>query len=147
MENSNSSDQIMKPLMIEPSEMVFPAVTEGKTYTQKLTITNNMKFNTYVELKSGCEEKLTINPREFELGPSKTKVVTVNLRVGKPFGQKNGTKVPIKERLFVKTDHFNQSIGVFVQPDNGLEGKYFENQKEKEDQDEIQVFDEGNFQF
>jgi len=38
--------------------------------------------------------------------------------MNKPFGEKAGKKIPIKECIFVKSDNFDQKIKVFINPDD-----------------------------
>ena len=92
-------------------------------------ITNNMKLLTPVEIKSTSEDKISINPREIKLSHLQKQRIIVELRMHKPFAEKNGVKVPIKESIFIKSDNFNQTLRVFINPEtsSALPGKYLSN--------------------
>jgi len=101
MEEGDILGGIMKPLSIEPNDIIFENICEGKTYTKDIMITNNMKLLTPVEIKSTSEDKISINPREIKLSHLQKQRIIVELRMHKPFAEKNGVKVPIKESIFI----------------------------------------------
>lgn len=47
--------------------------------------------------------------------------------MGKPFSEKAGFKIPIKEFIFIKSDNFDQTVSVFIQPGSAksIPSKYF----------------------
>lgn len=120
MDQMDSNDQIMKPISIDPDEVSFNDVVQGKTYTKTIKITNNLKFLVPFKIKCSCKEKIDIKPREIRISPQKSQNIEITLKMGKPFALKAGVKVPIKEFIFIKSENFDHKIKLFINPDNCL---------------------------
>ena len=141
MDNKDNSDQIMKPISVDPEQLIFENVVQSKTYLKQIQITNNLKFFLNVSLKWSSSDKIDIKPREFRLGSQKSQIIDISWRISKPFGEKSGIKIPIREFVFIKTDNFDQKVIVTIQPEKvgTLPQKYFSNSSCEEDLDANKV--------
>lgn len=129
MEESKFSNLIIRPIEVDPPEIVFTEVVPSKVFTAKFKLINNLKILVNVSIKTSATDKLDVKPRELKLDSQKAVSVEVTLRLSKPFGERFGTKIPIKEFIFVKTENFDQKIDVLILPYNAkpLPSKYLSN--------------------
>jgi hypothetical protein len=140
MEKVDTNDKIMKPISIAPEDITFSDVVQGKTYETQIQLTNNLKFLISISIKCSWSDKLQISPREFKLGSQKSQTVSISLKMNKPFGEKGGKKVPIKEWLFIKSDHFDQKVRILINPENWyqLAEKYLSNLSQSNENSVVQ---------
>ena len=148
MDKNENTDQIMKPISIDPDIILFENVVQSKTYIKQMQITNNLKFFLNISLKWTSSDKIDIKPREFRLGSQKTQTIDIIWRISKPFGEKSGIKMPIREFIFIKSDNFDQKINLVIQPEKvgAIPQKYFSNSSCEDDQEVHQEIDNEEFE-
>ena len=62
MEENKINTSIMKPIEIDPPEIVFANVDHSKVYRSTFKLTNNYKFLITVKFKTSANDKLDIKP-------------------------------------------------------------------------------------
>ena len=83
------------------------------------------------------------------MAPQKSQIVDITLRMNKPFAEKNGVKVPIKEFLFIKSENFDQKLRLTINPEKpgALPGKYFTNSScDYDNEDSQQIITNEEFE-
>ncbi|KMS93458.1 hypothetical protein BVRB_031280 [Beta vulgaris subsp. vulgaris] len=77
-------------LSIEPEEVVFTSVRLNQVYTQCVRINNPLSCPVDIELVSGNNERVTVNPNSLRLKSQEEMLVEIRLLLRKPVSRMTG---------------------------------------------------------